>query len=281
MPARPTGICKLTGEAGPFMKAHIIPEALTRHEVPGQPIFQAGEGTRPSKRKTSWYDPNIVTAKGESILSKYDNFGIELLRRRKLVWSGWTGKHLKLRDHVAITAEWGVRIIDNEDWDRFRLFLLSILWRAAISERQEFQEIIIPKADMEDLKEALISEVPPLTRLYPASLIQLSTKGPRHNQSPIAVTKTTPPVGPKLAQNHRFFRFFVEGLIVHFEINMTSAAASGLGKMAVGADAELAVLTRPYEGSFQAENLGQTMLDTWIAWPQMRPHILRSMHHSR
>ncbi|MBB6428047.1 hypothetical protein [Sphingopyxis sp. JAI128] len=47
------GICKLTGESGPLVKAHIIPKALTPPAAKGQPFAQAGPDYAPRRRRDS------------------------------------------------------------------------------------------------------------------------------------------------------------------------------------------------------------------------------------
>jgi hypothetical protein len=62
-----TGICKLTGKRGNFVKAHIIPKALTRPAEKGLPFVQGGQGSRPVRRWDSWYDDHLVIQAGENI----------------------------------------------------------------------------------------------------------------------------------------------------------------------------------------------------------------------
>ena len=85
----PRGTCKLTGDVGPMIKAHILPGALCDPRPANEPFIQVGVDFRPTTRRTGWYDQNIVTQKGEDILTSYDTWAITELRRQKLVWSGW------------------------------------------------------------------------------------------------------------------------------------------------------------------------------------------------
>src|SRR5271166_5468519 len=64
------GQCKLTMMRGRYVKAHIIPEALTETSWMGQPLTQKGRNGRHIRRWTSWYDNRLVTADGEAILAK-------------------------------------------------------------------------------------------------------------------------------------------------------------------------------------------------------------------
>lgn len=87
-----TGLCALLEQEGTYAKAHLIPQALTRTDVPGDRFIEAGIGFRPIRRFTSWYDQKLVIQAGEKILSDIDTQGIEELRKHKLVWSGWDKK---------------------------------------------------------------------------------------------------------------------------------------------------------------------------------------------
>lgn len=273
-----SGKCQLTGDHGRFVKCHILPEALTRHEEPGQPIYQAGERRRPVKRMTSWYDPKLVTLTGERILARYDDWAITFLRRNKLVWSGWSGQKLPAERAIDLGGAWQAIIVESDDWPRLRLFLLSVLWRAAASKLPEFSEIVLPSADLERLRHMVAAgETDPLD-FFPATLVQLTTKGPRHNHSPISGVKSLGPYGPVLDRKIRFFRFFIEGLVIHFDLDSSGAGDIALlGPMAVGAGRSLVILGHPFEGSFQASNLGMMLVEAWEDWPHMRPQIARAI----
>ena len=127
-----TGVCKLTGRHGQFVKSHLIPAALTRPESKGAFLVQAGLGERPIKRWTSWYDPALVTAEGEKILAAHDSAGIAELSRHKLIWSSW-GPMLELNTSDLKRYAWGigVRRLQNVDGHTLRIFFLSLLWRNA------------------------------------------------------------------------------------------------------------------------------------------------------
>jgi len=157
------GTCKLTGDFGPFVKAHIIPQALTYGATKDLPFVQAGPDHPPIKRWTSWYDPNIVTRAGENILASYDDWAIDELRCHELVWSSWSGDELRSADYSPIPGNdegWGFREVQGIDGPRLRLFFLSILWRAAASEMREFREVQIRHSQMRRLRRMLMEGNP-------------------------------------------------------------------------------------------------------------------------
>ena len=213
----PYGICKLTGQCGAFVDSHIIPEALTRPSIRGNPLTQHGEGQRPSRRWTSWYDSQLVTAEGERFLSDLDTWAISVLRRHKLVWSGWGNRTGLDGQHTVVNETLGIRSIDGIDTKKLRLFFHSLLWRAAASAREEFKDISVSAEELEVLRTAILGTAAPPLDFYPVQLAQLSTRGVAHNQTPIPDRKYLPnpyvPGGSPIELPT--YRFYMDGLIAH------------------------------------------------------------------
>lgn len=260
------GTCRLTGVSGPLVKAHIIPEALTKPSIPGESFIQAGRGERPIRRWTSWYDANLVTADGEKILAAYDAWGIEELRRLNLVWSSNGSQEIAyLEDWSAIgNSGHGIRIFEYEEGDKLRLFFLSILWRAAASKLHEFREIRIPQRQLNQLARMLISGNAKPHFVFPVSLIQLTQKGPRQNFTPLAGKKQ---VGPNTSNHIRIFRFYVDGLAFHFHRDVDVASWRGMGDACVQQSKQLGVITVPYLISLQNEIFEREAHTAEQEWP--------------
>lgn len=255
--------CKLTHKGGKFVKAHLIPQAFTKPETPGDPLMQFGQGHKPKRRWSSWYDPTLVNAEGELILRDLDTWAISFLRKAKLVWSGW-GPVVSLNDQTITVPHlgWGIRRVQVPDKDRLRLFMLSILWRAAATSLPEFHEIRMPPADLETLRLALLNQIPPPIDFYPASLTQLSTLGVQQNLTPIAQSKPIPSLDDEPARIVPIFRFYFDGLIIHFHRQTSDDGhTQSLGPLVVGSEQAVVVSTVPYEVSFQHENLQNSILD--------------------
>lgn len=249
------GQCKLTGATGKFVKAHIIPEALTRPARKGAPLVQSGQGSRPIRRWTSWYDDQIVVREGEDILAKYDAAAIKELRRLKLVWSAWGPMtSLAVPDHspIANTA-YGLRKIGGADTKNLRLFFLSMLWRAGVSSRAEFSEIALTDGEISSLRRMVQEGDEGSPHYFPIMLTQLSTMGEVHNQTPIFQEKSVPEMGEFRGATVPIFRFYFEGLIAH--IHRTNGEDSSPRALALGGGEELMVSTVTFESSWQRENL--------------------------
>lgn len=275
------GICKLTGEHGAFVKAHLLPLAFTKPAYPGAPMVQGSGQHRPVRRWTSWYDARLVTQAGEDILKALDSWAIAELRRLKLVWSGW-GPMLELvPSEVVPGSTWGIREIVDVDLRRLRLFFLSLLWRAAATNLKEFSEIELPADDLEALRRMIVVGDPDPASFYSVQLTQLSTLGPPHNLTPLASEKWIPDFEAGGGKTVPIFRFYFDGLSMHFHRPLPGGNARDLGPLVVGADDKLIVTTVPYEESFEQKNLDRVVAETIAAWPTAMTSLVVSNPRNR
>lgn len=250
------GVCKLTGDSGRFVDSHLLPKALTKADGLAPGLVQMGNG-RKEKRSSSWYDQHLVVAAGERILAEYDDWAIRVLRRHAMVWSGW-GPRISLNDFRRIPGTpWGLRSVSGDDWKKLRLFFLSLLWRAAATNRPEFNEVEIPPDHLERLRQMVLNGDPEPVAFYAISLTQISTMGIRHNHAPIAFTKIIPSLEEgQAAIEEPTFRFYLDGLVIHFSrLSSEQNEARDLGPLVVGAEDTITLSTVAFENSAQAENL--------------------------
>ncbi|THC40015.1 hypothetical protein C2862_22715 [Massilia sp. Mn16-1_5] len=135
------------------------------------------------------------------------------------------------------------------------MFLLSLLWRAAATDLPEFSAIRIPEEDLETLRTLVCSGDPGSPNFYPVQLTQLSTIGRIHNHAPIARIKSIPILDTDPLQHEPapIFRFYFDGLIVHFDrrkLSLTEVAEAS--NFFVGHQDTFLVTTQTYDGSLQS-----------------------------
>ncbi|WP_143330996.1 hypothetical protein [Burkholderia aenigmatica] len=213
------GTCKLTGAHGRFVKSHLIPLALTRLSRTGEKYIEAGIGLGIKSRANSWYDDLLVTRDGEDILAEIDARGIEELRRHKLVWSGWDTDENIASLFVSSEQAARTREIAFAKTDFLQLFFISLLWRAAASTREEFADIKLSTATLEDLRVRVIDQAPGAFDDYPVQLFQVTTLGIPHNRAPRLETKLMPlAAGTGWGSNVDYVRFYFDGLAAHVHI---------------------------------------------------------------
>jgi hypothetical protein len=264
------GVCKLTGEHGRFVRAHIIPRALAPPAPEGQPFAQIGQRRRPTRRRDSWYDQSLVTRKGEDILTAFDTFAVVELRRMKLVWQSWGPMQaLCVSDFNAWSLTHGSRQIVFSNPCRMRLFFLSLLWRAAATGLVEFSEVDLRASDMRRLRAAVRGESCPDDSFFPITLTQLSTLGPMHNHGAIAQIKPIPQMRGVAPRRLPIYRFFLDGLVIHFHPDVDALEIDGLTPMLIGRPSTI-VTTVSFEASFQAENLAYVLAEAEYEFPGVR-----------
>jgi len=268
------GVCKLTGLSGKYVKAHLLPRALTKPTSPGAPFVENGAGGRRPKRAwSSWYDTELVTADGEAILAEFDNWAITELRKHKLIWSGWGPLQVLPfgPDHDPIPGtDWGIRKLKDADFKKLRLFFLSLLWRAAASTRDGFAEITLPSEELAELGSRLVARDPNPPAYFAVHLIQLFTLGEAHNLAPLSRTKRIPAYGDVQEHKIPFFRIYFEGLIAHIHPNSDSNYdGEKMGTLVLGQEEFTTVPTVKFEGSFQRENILNLVGEAWRDWPEL------------
>ena len=251
------GQCRLTLENGKFIKSHLIPQALTKPEIRGGIMKQIGEGARPKKATSSWYDYELVTGAGEDILTEFDTAAITILRNHQLIWSGWNESFASIDSKFyRLDKNYGVRDFSNLVWIKLRLFGLSLLWRACNSNQNGFCDINIPKEDLEIIRIMLINRDVGAIHFYPIKLCQLSTKGKIHNQTPF-ISKFELPKRCEVTKSKylNIVRFYFDGLMMHIHLSKTLKQIKGFDSQILGFNPDkLIVTTVSYEISFQKEN---------------------------
>jgi len=219
-------------------------------------------GRNPITRHSSWYDNQLVTDEGEKILSAIDDWAIKKLREHHLVWSGW-GPRVALPDiRTPLGSDWGVRVVEDEDWPKLRLFFLSLLWRAAASSRREFSDVRLSADDVERLRVMVLEGNVEPKLFYPVQLIQISTIGQINNQTPFIDKKKIPAVEGVTEHEVPIVRFYFDGLVAHFDMRSEQEIKDSEAKsLYLGSEHSLTIPTISYEASFQKQNLEAIMAE--------------------
>jgi hypothetical protein len=231
-----------------------------------------GEKKRPRRRWDSWYDSTLVTRDGESILQELDAWGIETLRYHHLVWSSWGSLFEVPQPHLKL-GPFGMRILRGIDPDRWRLFFASLLWRAAATSLPEFADVVLPPAELEQLRQSLFDRKPLGDEFYPVALTQLSTRGRDHVRAPFKTDMEMFDNDGNTLGKTAIFRFYFDGLTAQFRIPGGVVPLQPLGPAGVGNEAIFAVTTVSFEDSRQRSDGQANLAAALEKWPdEMRHH---------
>lgn len=205
------------------------------------------------------------------MLADLDDFAIKELRRKRLVWSGFGPANriepdflLEKTKETSIPGR-GVRIINFSNTRALDRWCASLLWRAAVSRLPEMSQISVSVHQIDFLASYVLgrSDENP----FPVTFTQLNSRGPIHNQTPTAET-VCPPNSTGLAP-WRIFRFYLDGLLIHFQRD--ESVSERQGKLILGSDDETAVICVPFVESFQAERLIGLIEETHRQFPNAIP----------
>ncbi len=125
--------CKFCNLNKSLVKSHIIPESFYRDiQLPNKPfkIYSAKEGVHTKRSQIGLYDPNILCSGCEGKFHLYDDYGTKVLLQSLL-------KIEYVKDNNEII---GYQIYDI-DYKKFKLFIMSMLWRADISSKEELKAV--------------------------------------------------------------------------------------------------------------------------------------------
>lgn len=143
--------CRICAATTGFIKTHIIPEAFFRElrECQVAPLLVAGvKGELPKKSPIGVYDSELLCANCESKFGRWDDYGIERLLTRfdnyfnPLVADG------RVFAHEAIEID-KLEILD---------FLVSILWRASVSNHPFYKTVNLGPHEHSVLTDMLIGK---------------------------------------------------------------------------------------------------------------------------
>ncbi|HRY52257.1 MAG TPA: hypothetical protein P5089_00180 [Candidatus Portnoybacteria bacterium] len=145
-------ICKFCLQDKKLVDAHIVPRCFFERQKGGELFLEVlctNKSIRKSRSYIGLYDNSLVCYECEQKFSKFDDYGCKLLLSN-------------LDDKNFILSSAGEKAgyqINSFDYDKLKLFFLSVLWRASNSERKEFAKINVGSYN-EKLKEMIINKNP-------------------------------------------------------------------------------------------------------------------------
>lgn len=151
------GKCRLCLQEKPLLnKSHIIPDFMYRHgkiyhddhtihKIDLRQTFQ-NNFTKFGRQRNGEYEGNLLCQNCDSkIIKEYEDYAKMFLYERKF----------SNKNQLLYSFPPGEVIIKNINYRNLKLFFLSIFWRAAISSRPFFKEIVLDQYKLEELREMI------------------------------------------------------------------------------------------------------------------------------
>ena len=162
------GICQYCGEEKELCSAHIIPKAFYKlKQSPYLGISSDGK-VDVTKCQNGIKDPNILCAKCDGILGKYDKYAVEILKKKIL-------ENPKIPWGMSKDAQLNILTDGQFDYHLLRMFFVSLVWRASVSNLPETKDISLGKYQDIALK-ILKGEIPDNPYLFHPIIIRMNEK---------------------------------------------------------------------------------------------------------
>lgn len=258
-----TDLCKLTKKRGRFARSHLLPKALTRLSLTGERLVEVGIGEGIKKRFDSWFDLELCTHEGEKILADIDTKAIRILRENFLIWGSWgTAEKLQADFDVGTAEEQNIRQITIKNAPALQLFFLSLLWRAAATNRAEFKHVQVAPEILEDIRLRVLNKNIGQVEDYPVHLYQVTTIGVKHNRVPLSEEVNIATDDDIAERNVPFVRFYFDGLValVYLFKDRTDGGEHNKVSLCGRADGKTLVFGNPFENSRVNDNI-KTMVE--------------------
>ena len=158
-------ICKFCGNDRKLIKAHIILEGFFRRLRRGPASLKLISNTAGEYEKDApvgVYDKGIVCKDCESIWRTWDQYALHLLADRPL--------NSQVRYHEGETIAY---VVKDFDYDKLKLFFISMLWRASVSTQPFFSKIALGTLE-EDARQHVSSADPGGTQDFAVALAKFS-----------------------------------------------------------------------------------------------------------
>lgn len=159
---RATMTCALCHGDDTLLLSHVIPEFLYRqlYDDKHQLHLFSSEDSKP-RRFQKGIRERLLCARCEKQLSKYERYASLVFSGRIPVWSQRKGNLIR---------------IEGLDYKRFRLFGLSVLWRAGVSKHRMFESVRLGRHE-EVLRQLVLREDPGRPDQYGSFLSPLVQEG--------------------------------------------------------------------------------------------------------
>jgi hypothetical protein len=139
------GICKLCGKDAQLCKSHIIPEFFYSPLYDPNHLFYrlSSDSERPKQAHKGLYQ-ELFCNSCEHLFQTFEDYTASL----------WLSRELKYRNQSGISYMQGI------DYSLFKLFQLSIIWRASICSLPEFSNISLGTKHESLIRDMLLSKNP-------------------------------------------------------------------------------------------------------------------------
>lgn len=181
--------CALCLQTKPLRKSHILPEFLYSEDMYDEAHrLLTKSATTELKARQKGYWERLLCADCETLISRWERYAADVFRNK-----------------VQVTGQprGSVLMIEGIDYRKFKLFLLSILWRASVAKDPFFNQVQLGIYE-EKLRQMLLGEEPGPADAYPCFIATALLEG---KLADVMIEPTKGRLGKNILYNFTFGGF--------------------------------------------------------------------------
>ena len=188
--------CRLCQKAAKLTNSHIIPEFVFKPLYDKKHRFRSAQL---AEREWDWEQKGYR----EPLLC-------ENCEQKISVWESYVSKHFFNKPLPTPVSQGHSKaiILTGLDYQKLKLFLLSILWRAGVAAHDFYEHVQLGRLHEERLRQMLLSENPGLAEEYACFICTLNLDGARFLDFFVEPT-------PTRLKSHRCYRFVFSGFVFY------------------------------------------------------------------
>ena len=194
-------ICKFCGNDRKLIKAHVIPEAFfrrSRSNPTSLRLITNRAGEHEKRAPIGMYDRALVCGDCESLWKTWDEYAQILLADPPL------NSEARYRNGKILA-----HIVKDYDYDKLKLFFISMLWRASASTQPFFSKIMLGPFE-QAAKELILSRDPGAPEDFAVILAKFNASLAKH--------VTLDPDRLEL-WGVKWYRFYIAGYVAHVKVD--------------------------------------------------------------
>lgn len=240
MRSKNVGICRLCLQARELCKSHIIPNFMYGDlKDEDNKFYVVNLKDLSSKLRDTGEFERLLCRDCEGIISRYETYAKAVIYGQKM--PAGVAKNVSTNEH-------GVKLmtVTGIDYEKFKLFQLSLLWRSSVSKRDLFCQVDLGKYE-EDIRQRLLSGQPGEASDYACSMMFMA------DETEVSAREViTEPMRVRDKNGYRY-AFDIGGIMYYFYVSPDAKKDARLFvSAAIGKNGEM---TMPYLPRKQADML--------------------------
>lgn len=259
-------VCRFCGQkVDKLANAHVLPRAYFEYSrrkakmTKTQPmkLITNTKGQFPTgKVRIGWYDSDLVCLECENRFAPYDDYSPRLLLQNE-------DRHRQ----IIVNGDLKGWEIAQFDYEKLKLFIISVLWRAAASQLPQFGKINLSQEDLERARQNILNNDPGDNNNFSFIIARF----PDDIGQSIAALDPHPEYDTDLFAGLNAYRFYLgAGYIVYIKVGTKLFPEPGRS-FVVSKEAPLRILTRDnFLQSKEADSMRKVMEDADKAMTEIK-----------